>query len=351
MKALVTGGSGYFGSLLIDKLIENGWEVGSLDINEVSDLPMNVSFHEQDIRDAKGLKKCLIGYDVVFHNIAQVPLAKDRKLFWNVNVEGTRNLFEAAIEIGLNKIVYTSSSAVFGVPDKNPVTENTIPKPREAYGRAKLEGERISAKYADQELTVTIIRPRTILGHGRLGIFQILFEWISKGINIPVLNGGENIYQFVHASDLAFATISASGLSKSGTYNIGTDIYGSMRESLEALCEHADTGSRVYSLPMKPIQMLMNITSVLGLSPLGPYHSLMYGRSIYFDISKAKNELGFKPRYSNIEMLVESYDWYIRNRDIILGGNKNMSHHRSRLDEGVLKYLNGFHKFSNNLHS
>ena len=57
MKALVTGGSGYFGSLLIDKLIENGWEVGSLDINEVSDLPMNVSFHEQDIRDAKGLKK------------------------------------------------------------------------------------------------------------------------------------------------------------------------------------------------------------------------------------------------------------------------------------------------------
>ena len=110
-----------------------------------------------------------------------------------------------------------------------------------------------------------------------------------------------------------------------------------MRESLEALCKHAKTGSRIYSLPMKPIQMLMNITSVLGLSPLGPYHSLMYGRSMYFDISKAQNELGFYPAYSNIDMFIESYDWYIRNRDIILHGNKDMSHHRSRLNEGVLK--------------
>ena len=74
-------------------------------------------FMNKHIRDADGLKRCLVGYNVLFHNVAQVPLAKDRKLFWDVNVEGTRNLCEAAIELGLNKIVYTSSSAVFGVPD------------------------------------------------------------------------------------------------------------------------------------------------------------------------------------------------------------------------------------------
>ena len=205
------------------------------------------------------------------------------------------------------------------------------------FNSFKLEGERICAEYAKQGLNITIIRPRTILGHGRLGIFQILFEWINKGINIPVLNGGENIYQFVHATDLANAIISASRLSKSRTYNIGAAIYGSMRESLEALCKHAKTGSRVYSLPMKPIQVLMNFTSALGLSPLGPYHSLMYGRSMYFDISIAQNELGFDPKYSNIDMLVESYNWYIKNREIILHENKDMSHHRSRINEGVLK--------------
>ena len=104
MKALVTGGSGYFGSLLINNLVDSGWEVGSLDINKVSNLPKNVHFHEQDIRDADGLERCLVGYNVLFHNVAQVPLAKDRKLFWDVNVEGTRNLCEAAIELGFKKI-------------------------------------------------------------------------------------------------------------------------------------------------------------------------------------------------------------------------------------------------------
>ena len=84
---------------------------------------------------------------MLFHNVAQVPLAKDRDLFWDVNVEGTRNICKAAIETGLKKIVYTSSSAVFGVPEKNPVTEDTIPKPREAYGVAKLESEKIFANY------------------------------------------------------------------------------------------------------------------------------------------------------------------------------------------------------------
>ena len=226
------------------------------------------------------------------------------------------------------------------MPEKNPVTENTIPKPREAYGLAKLESEKILAKYALQGLNLNIIRPRTILGHGRMGIFQILFEWINKGINIPVLNDGKNNYQFIHASDLADATVRVSTMKNNETYNVGAAIFGTMRESLEALCIHADTGSRVYSLPMRPIQLIMNITSTFGLSPLAPYHSLMYGRSMYFDISKAQNEFGFSPKYSNIDMLLESYDWYTRNREIILSeNNNNLSHHRSKLSEGVLKFL------------
>ena len=95
---------------------------------------------------------------------------------------------------------------------------------------------------------MSIIRPRTILGHGRLGIFSILFDWISKGVNIPVLNNGENIYQFVHAEDLASACILASYVNKNiSYYNIGAEDFGTMRETLENLCEYANTGSRIYS--------------------------------------------------------------------------------------------------------
>src|SRR6185295_5166737 len=195
----------------------------------------------------------------------------------------------------VRKVVYVSSSAVFGVPKSNPVNEKTEPSPGEAYGRAKLEGEKLCAHYSKEGLDVTIIRPRTIMGHGRLGIFQILFEWIREGYNVPVLGRGDNLYQFVHADDLAEACILAAGRPGPAVYNCGAERFGSMREVLEQLCAHAGTGSKVRSVPMKPAVAFMRLTSALGMSPLGAYHALVYGRSLYFDISKAKRELGWQP--------------------------------------------------------
>ena len=81
------------------------------------------------------------GVDVVLHNVAQVPLAKDRELFDAVNVVGTANVLVAARDAGVAKVVHTSSSAVFGIPEHNPVTERTPCRPLEAYGRAKLRAE------------------------------------------------------------------------------------------------------------------------------------------------------------------------------------------------------------------
>ena len=100
-------------------------------------------------------------------------------------------------------------------------------------------------QYAAKGVDVSIVRPPTILGHGRLGIFQLLFEWIHKGSNIPVLDGGKNTFQFIHADDLADACILASQRKGAEVYNCGTDRYGTMREALEHLCRFAGTGSRV----------------------------------------------------------------------------------------------------------
>jgi len=338
MRAFVTGGSGYFGSLLLRKLLAQGHTCAVLDIADADDRPANVAFHKADIRDYEAVVRAVAGADAVFHNVAQVPLAKDRELFKSVNITGTENLARAALAGGVKKVIYTSSSAVFGVPKSNPVTEDTEPEPAEAYGRAKLEGENVCESYAAKGLDVTIIRPRTILGHGRLGIFQILFEWIRQGLNVPVLGRGDNLYQFVHADDLAEACLLAAQRPGTARYNCGTDRFGSMRESLEHLCAHAGTGSKVKSVPMGLAVTGMQVTSALGLSPLGPYHSLMYGRSLYFDISRAKAELGWMPRYSNNEMLVDSYEWYLRNRESVQTSN-GASHHRSPVKQGILRLV------------
>jgi nucleoside-diphosphate-sugar epimerase len=335
MSVLITGGSGYFGSLLLSRLREVGAQCRVFDLVDADDRPADVEFVQGDIRDVEAIASACQGISVVYHNVAQVPLAKDRHLFTSVNIKGTDNLLRAAEAAGVKKVVYTSSSAVFGAPKSNPVTEATAPTPGEAYGKAKFEAELLCRDATARGLDVSIIRPRTILGHGRLGIFQILFEWVRTGYNIPVLGKGHNLYQFVHADDLADAMIRAAGHPGPSVYHIGTDRYGTMREVLEALCRHAATGSKVTSVPMAPAVFGMKLMSRLGLSPLGAYHALMYGRSLYFDTTKARTELGWRPRYSNEEMVRESYDWYVAHREKIIGST-GASHHRSAVKEGIL---------------
>lgn len=338
---LITGGSGYFGALLRDRLRAGGHSVRIFDLVDTDEREPAVKFFQGDIRNASQVLRACLGTRVVFHCVAQVPLAKDKALFHSVNVGGMKNLLEAALAARVQKVIYVSSSAVFGAPKSNPVTEQTAPAPAEAYGRAKLEGETLCAQYVNRGLDLSIIRPRTIMGHGRLGIFQILFEWIRTGYNVPVLGGGENQYQFVHADDLAEACILAARRAGPATFNCGTDRFGSMRAVLEQLCRHAGTTSKVRSVPLAPAVAFMNLTASIGLSPLGPYHALMYGRSMYFDITKAKTELGWQPRFSNDEMFRQSYDWYLSNRETILAAH-GASHHRSAVKQGILGLIKYF---------
>src|SRR5262245_25679993 len=108
------------------------------------------------------------------------------------------------------------------------------------------------------------------------------------------------------------------------------------------MCYNADTGSNLKSLPIKPMMAPMKLSSSLGISPLGPYHASMYGRTIYFDISKARTKLGWVPRYSNNQMFVESYEWYLANRAVVLANVGAASHHRSAVAQGALRILHWF---------
>lgn len=338
MNVLVTGGSGYFGCLLVDHLRRRGDRVRVLDLVDVEDRPADVEFVRGDVRDADVVRRACRGVDVVHHNVAQVPLAKDRALFETVNVGGTRVLLESCLAQGVGKVVHVSSSAVFGIPSSNPVDEAQEPRPREAYGRAKLRAERVVDSYRDRGLDVTVVRPRTILGHGRLGIFQILFELIRRGRPIYVLGGGRNRYQFVHADDLAQACLAAGDRAGSDLFHVGAERFGTMGGMLAALIAHASTGSEIRSLPMGPATLGMRVTSLLGLSPLGPYHALMYGREMFFDVTRAKERLGWTSRFSNEEMICESYDDYVTNREAVLV-RTGASHHRSPVRAGVLRLL------------
>ncbi|MBX3204651.1 MAG: NAD-dependent epimerase/dehydratase family protein [Labilithrix sp.] len=331
---LVTGGAGYFGTLLVDALVKEGKRVRIYDVHD-ADLPAGVEKVRADIRDAAAVERACEDVEVIHHNVALVPLAKDKEAFFAVNEGGMQNVLDAAKKQKVRKVVSVSTSAVYGAPDKNPVDDDTPLRPGEDYGRAKLAAEDLCRRAIKDGVDVSIIRPRTIMGHGRLGIMQILFEWVRQGRNIPVFGNGANVYQFVHADDLASACLKAAEREGPSTYNVGAEKFGTMRETLEALCRHAGTGSRVVSVPTEPATTLMKLTSRLGLSPLGAYHALMYGKTMYFDLARTKRELDWAPRFSNEEMFAHSYDWYLRHRDEVLS-RTDASHHRSPVKQGVL---------------
>ncbi len=334
-RIVITGGAGYFGSVLTDRARTQGHEVAVFDLNPPED--RSVEHVIGDVRDIDALRASFVGADIVLHNVAQVPLAKDRELFWSVNAIGTANMLLAARDAKVAKVVHTSSSAIFGIPDHNPVVETTRPRPLEAYGKAKLEAEFLCADAIGSGLDVSIVRPRTVLGHGRLGIMAILFEFVADGAPVFVLGSGDNTYQFVHAEDLAEAVLLAAMRPGPEIYNIGCREFGTMRETLQALVDHAGTGSHVVSLPSKLAAMAMRVLGQSSLVPFAPYHWLLYGESLWFDVTKAETELGWKPTHSNASAVIDSYEWFLRNRATLGGDGK--SHHQSPAKLGVLKLV------------
>jgi nucleoside-diphosphate-sugar epimerase len=335
MKHLVTGGSGFLGALIAGRLFGRGEAVRVLDIWDDPNRPKGIEFIHCDIRNHEGVAAAMRGVEIVHHNAALVPLTKSGTRFWEVNVEGSRIVAEKAAKAGVKAFIHMSSSAIFGSPEKCPITTETPAKPAEIYGRAKWAGELAVREVLERAgLALIVIRPRTILGEGRLGIFQILFEWIQQGRNVYVMGSGNNKYQFVHASDLMDAYMLALDLRKPGVYNVGTDRFGTMRETLERLIAHAKSRSRLRFVPVGPTIAALKLLDALGVSPLAPYHWLAYHKDYYFDLAPLF-KLGWKPKYSNDEMFRDCYDWFTSNSER-LAAEKTQSANRAPVKEGFL---------------
>ncbi len=307
MRHLITGGSGFFGNLIARRLLSQGEQVRILDIWEDPTRPKEIEYIEADIRDREKVARAMQGIDVVHHNVAQVPLTKSKKGFHEVNVLGAQIAAEEAAKANVRSFIYMSSSAIFA-QCKSPIFQHTEPRPIEAYGRTKWEGEQeVTRILQEHNIPLIVIRPRTILGEGRMGIFQILFDWIREGKNVYIIGDGNVKFQFVHAHDLMDAYMLLLKHGKSGVYNVGTDQYSTLRHDLENLIAHVGSSSKVKSLPRFLAVNGLRVLYYLGLSPLVPLHYLAYGKECYFDLTPL-TELGWKPKYSNGQMLEESYN-------------------------------------------
>ena len=189
---LVTGGNGFLGNLVARRLLELGERVRVLDIWDSPERPHDIEFVNCDILNREGVAKAMRDVSVVHHNAALVPLTKSGVHFAKVNEHGSRIAAEEAARAGCDTFIQMSSSAIFGKPAPGAITADSPFAPFETYGKSKLAGERAVADVCERtKLPLIVIRPRTILGEGRLGIFRTLFEWIAEGRKLWVPGGGQ----------------------------------------------------------------------------------------------------------------------------------------------------------------
>jgi nucleoside-diphosphate-sugar epimerase len=338
----ISGGAGFLGLHLARRLAGDGHEVRTLDLAPLDDAGLRGSVDELrgDVRVTADARRLVAGADVLVHAAAALPIQVSRAAIRSVNVEGTAVTLAAAREAGVRRVVLISSTAVYGVPEHHPIHEDDPLVGVGHYGASKIEAERLCRDFARRGLEAVIVRPKTFVGPERLGVFEILFDWIREGRRIPILGDGANRYQLLAVEDLVEAVARCFDAPVAGeALNLGAARFGTVREDLDALAEHAGSGSRLRPVPARPAELALRALELARLSPLAEWHYRTAHKDSYVSIDKARSLLGWEPRLSNAETLCATYDWYLAHRDELRSAGTT---HRVPWDQralGLLKRL------------
>lgn len=335
----ITGGSGFFGGVLKRRLLAEGISCVNLDLMPDADRDPHLISIQGDLRDRE-LLACLFRENeisAVVHCAALLAHGSIPKHdLWTSNVDGTRNVAEAALANGVRKLIFISTNCLWASNPGHAIAEDEQPAPIEAYGRSKLAAEQLLTEYSG--LQTVILRCPTIIDSGRLGLLAILFEFIQEGKKIWVVGDGSNRYQFIYAQDLADACLLAMRQGVAGVFHVGSDNVQPLRDVYQAVIDVAHSRSRVVSLPKGPAIAAMKLAHRLGISPLGPYHYRMIAEDFAFNTTKIRQTLGWQPTLTNEQMLTRAYEYYAA-RSTEIHTRTNVSAHSKASAMGVIRLL------------
>ncbi len=334
----ITGGSGFLGINMVRFLLKKNQKVINYDIAEFNyPEKKKITSFIADIRDKKTLTKAMKGADVVLHFAAALPLYSKEDII-STEVDGTRNVLQSALENKVKRVVYISSTAVYGVPKHHPIYETDKVVGVGPYGESKIKAEKFCRDFRKKGLCVSILRPKSFVGPERLGVFALFYDWAKDGHGFPLLGDGKNRYQLLAVKDLCDAIWSTMTLSKSkvnDVFNIGAKEFKTMRQDYQSVLDYAGFGKKIVTIPAAPAIFLLKVLEALHLSPLYAWVYETAATDSFVSINKAQKILNFKPKYSNQQALIENYKWYI-NHLSEFEGQKGISH-RVPWSQGILK--------------
>jgi UDP-glucose 4-epimerase len=303
-KVLVTGGAGFIGSHVVDRLVNDGYEVRVIDNLSTGNLDNiqnhlnsgRVEFVKGDIREASTVKVTLEGVDAVIHLAAlvSVPLSiQNPTLTFDINLLGTLNLLRSSIEKSIDRFVFVSSCAVCGDPKSLPVNEETPTDPISPYAESKLIGERYCLGFSEKQLLESVVLrffnvygPRQTM-NDYSGVITRFLECCDRKLPLTIYGDGSQTRDFVNVTDVAAAVVASMESKVTGeVFNIGSGRPTTINELAKSIIELTGSKNGVRFEKARAGDI----------------------KDSYADVSKAKKLLGFEAKLSlinGLETLIE----------------------------------------------
>ena len=339
MKVVVTGASGFVGSLLCEKLVSSGESVVGIDIlpsnfyhPNYSHVLMDLSKHEISIDP-------LIQVSRIFHlaSIVKNEHISESDLY-HQNINSAKNVMEFARKRNIH-LTFSSSNAIFDFCSPNPLNELVHPIPLDGYGKSKLFVESLLVEsFAAKSL---VLRFPIIMGEGRAGFFSIIFDIINN--NLPIILPKESaVMEFVENEYVVDLLIRSSKDALIGIYNIGTSKDFLLNDMIKSLVATVGSTSRLIYLPNWSYTFTLKVLGILKLSPFGLFQVKSLTKGMYMTVSKLQK------RYSldivePFDLLLGSYRNYVTKSD----DGRGLSINRSRTKLPLSNILNVSNKILN----
>ena len=323
-RILVTGGTGFTGAHLVSRLISNGHDVVVLDnkkgivYDELVDMGADITIGS--ITDKNLVNRLVAGCDTVHHLAAAFrEINVPKSLYWDVNVNGTRYLLEAAARHSVERFIYCSTCGVHGDVENPPAGEDAPIKSADYYQFTKYEGEKVAHEFTKKGMNITILRPAAIYGPGDPERWLMLFKRVSAG-RFLMFGDGKATYHPLYIDNLidAFELAAEKDEAIGQTYLIADENYYQLNELVMEIGYSLDIDVNIIHLPYTPLWIAAVITEAI-YKPLRRNPPLFRRRADWFrqnrafDISKAKAELGFNPKIDFQTGVERTARWYLEN--------------------------------------
>jgi nucleoside-diphosphate-sugar epimerase len=323
VRILITGGTGFTGKALVRRLLKEGHEVIALDYKEglkTAELrERGAKVVIGSVTDQAIVDSCMERVEVVQHLAAAFrELNVPESHYYDVNVNGTRNVLDAAYRNKVRKFIYCSTCGVHGNIDSPPASEDAPIQPADYYQQTKYEAEPLVKDYNEKGMRTVIIRPAAIYGPGDPERFFMIYRRVARG-RFPMFGNGRTLYHPLYIDNLVDALVLAmqKGKGDGQTYLIADEEYVTIEDLVRRVARALNVVVQVPHLPVIPLVIAGHVMEKLCkpfkiTPPIFPRRVDWYRQNRAFDISKAKRELGYEAGVNLDEGLRRTADWYRR---------------------------------------